>query len=149
MNEKDVASIVEQVINELKVAPVSEDNTRLKGVFDTMEEALDAVKKAYKLYRGYSVKQREAMISKIREKIALEAETMAKLGVEETKMGRVSDKTIKHILVADKTPGTEDIEPRAYSGDDGFTLVEPAPFGLIGSITPSTNSKVATGISSR
>ena len=139
MNEKDVASIVEQVINELKVAPTVSDDTRLKGVFDTMEEALDAVKKAYKLYRGYSVKQREAMISKIREKIALEAETMAKLGVEETKMGRVSDKTIKHILVADKTPGTEDIEPRAYSGDGGFTLVEPAPFGLIGSITPSTN----------
>ena len=140
MNEKEVASIVEQVISELKVSEHSVDGgKRLKGVFDNMEDALEAAKKAYKLFRGYSVKQREAMISKIREKIALEAETMAKLGVSETKMGRVTDKTIKHMLVADKTPGTEDIEPRAYSGDGGFTLVEPAPFGLIGSITPSTN----------
>ena len=52
---------------------------------------------------------------------------------------RVTDKIIKHQLVANKTPGTEDLSPRVYTGDDGMTLIEMAPFGVIGSITPSTN----------
>lgn len=138
MNEKEVAKIVEQVLNEMQSASMPSQR-KLKGVFNTMEEAIDAVKKAYKQFRGYSVEQREAMISKIREKILAEAEVMAKMGVSETKMGRVADKTIKHLLVAQKTPGTEDLNPRAYSGDNGLTLVEPAPFGIIGAITPSTN----------
>ncbi|MEA5003736.1 MAG: aldehyde dehydrogenase family protein, partial [Christensenella sp.] len=37
------------------------------------------------------------------------------------------------------TPGLEDLHTQAYSGDDGLTIVEGAPFGVIGSITPSTN----------
>ena len=79
------------------------------------------------------------MIAKIREFTLAEAENLAKLGVEETGMGRVSDKIIKHQLVANKTPGTEDLHPSAFSGDCGLTLVEMAPYGVIGSITPSTN----------
>ena len=34
---------------------------------------------------------------------------------------------------------TSDLETRALSGDRGLTLVEMAPFGIIGAITPSTN----------
>ena len=110
-----------------------------KGVFKTMSEALSAMDKAYKQYRSYSIEQREKMIAKIREFTLAEAENLAKLGVEETGMGRVSDKIIKHQLVANKTPGTEDLHPSAFSGDCGLTLVEMAPYGVIGSITPSTN----------
>jgi propionaldehyde dehydrogenase len=54
-------------------------------------------------------------------------------------MGRVDHKTAKHLLVADKTPGTEDITPTVRTGDDGLTLTEMAPFGVVGAITPSTN----------
>lgn len=104
-----------------------------------MTEALAAVDKAYKQYRSYSIEQRERMIAKIREFTLNEAENMAKLGVEETGMGRVADKIVKHQLVANKTPGTEDLHPTAFSGDCGLTLVEMAPYGVIGSITPSTN----------
>ena len=64
---------------------------------------------------------------------------MAALGVAETKMGRVDHKTAKHMLVADKTPGTSDIVAQAKTGDYGLTLTEMAPFGVVGSITPSTN----------
>jgi propionaldehyde dehydrogenase len=104
-----------------------------------MGEALAAVEVAYKKFRGYTVEQREKMISKIREFTLNEAENMAVLGVKETGMGRVEDKIIKHQLVANKTPGTEDIKPFAFSGDAGLTLIEMAPYGIIGSITPSTN----------
>ena len=136
VDEKYISQIVEDVIRQMdKTGTVG----RQKGVFDTMSEALEAVQKAYKQYRSYTVAQREEMISNIRRLILEEAETMAKLGVEETGMGRVSDKIIKHQLVAKKTPGTEDLEPRVITGDDGLTLIEMAPFGVIGSITPSTN----------
>ena len=59
--------------------------------------------------------------------------------VDETGMGNVGDKILKHHLVAEKTPGTEDIKTIAWSGDRGLTLVEMGPFGVIGAITPCTN----------
>jgi len=61
------------------------------------------------------------------------------MGVEETGMGNVGHKILKHRLVAEKTPGTEDITTTAWSGDRGLTLVEMGPFGVIGAITPCTN----------
>jgi propionaldehyde dehydrogenase len=64
---------------------------------------------------------------------------MAKMGVEETGMGNVGHKILKHQLLAEKTPGTEDIATIAWSGDRGLTLIEMGPFGVIGAITPCTN----------
>ena len=136
VDEKYISEIVANVVGSMKEA---ERAPKQKGVFDTMTEALEAVSKAYKQFRGYSVAQREKMISRIRELTLEEAENLAVLGVEETGMGRVADKIIKHQLVANKTPGTEDLKPSVMTGDDGLTLIEPAPFGVIGSITPSTN----------
>lgn len=132
---------IEQIIREVMgtASPAPQAAGMQKGVFDCMGDALEAVQLAYRQLRGYTVAQREAMIEKIREYILNEAETMARMGVAETGMGRVADKVIKHQLVANKTPGTEDLSPRAYTGDDGLTLVEMAPYGIIGSITPSTN----------
>lgn len=132
----------ERYVNEIVASVVKSmvgNTNHQKGVFPTMSQALEAVNKAYGEYRSYSIEQREKMIAKIREFTLAEAETMAKLGVEETGMGRVSDKIIKHQLVANKTPGTEDLHPTAMTGDAGLTLVEMAPYGVIGSITPSTN----------
>ena len=137
LDEKCISTIVESVIRNMdgKVEP----QKQLKGVFPTMTEALEAVQKAYIQYKSYTVEQREKMIAAIRRLTLEEAEEMAKLGVEETGMGRVSDKIIKHQLVANKTPGTEDLQPIVKTGDTGLTLIEMAPYGVIGSITPSTN----------
>lgn len=136
VDEKYISEIVANVVSSMSEKA---NEPKQKGVFDTMSEALAAVNTAYKQLRGYTVAQREKMISRIRELTLAEAETLAVLGVEETGMGRVADKIIKHQLVANKTPGTEDLKPFAITGDDGLTLIEPAPFGVIGSITPSTN----------
>ncbi len=136
VDESYISRIVEGVIKEIDKGA---SGKKQKGVFDTMTEALEAVQKAYKEYRNYTVAQREEMISNIRKLIMQEADEMARLGVEETGMGRVADKVIKHQLVAKKTPGTEDLQPHVITGDDGLTLIEMAPFGVIGSITPSTN----------
>ena len=136
VDEKYIREIVANVVSSIANKP---QEPKQKGVFDTMSEALAAVEVAYKQFRSYSVEQREKMISVIRRLTLEEAAKMAILGVEETGMGRVSDKIIKHQLVANKTPGTEDLSPSVMTGDQGLTLIEMAPFGVIGSITPSTN----------
>lgn len=86
-----------------------------------------------------SMDQREQIIASIRKKTRENAEILARMGVEETGMGNVPHKILKHQLVAEKTPGTEDITTTAWSGDRGLTLVEMGPFGVIGAITPTTN----------
>ena len=109
------------------------------GVYTDMNDAIDAATAGYKAVRAMSLEEREKVIAAIRELCRAEASVMANLGVAETKMGKVAHKTAKHILVADKTPGTADIVSQAKTGDHGLTLTEMAPFGVVGSITPSTN----------
>ncbi len=109
------------------------------GVYDDMSDAIDAAESGYKAIRAMSLEEREKVIEVIRDLCRKEAPTMAALGVDETKMGRVDHKTAKHMLVADKTPGTSDIAAQVKTGDFGLTLTEMAPFGVVGSITPSTN----------
>ena len=138
VDEKSISLIVENVLSEMGIGNKKPQKKQL-GVFDDMTEAIQAVEKAYKEFRSYTVAQREKMIAKIRQYTLDNAQMLAELGVEETGMGRVSDKIIKHQLVAEKTPGTEDLDPKVWTGDRGLTLVEMAPFGIIGSITPSTN----------
>ncbi len=118
---------------------VSYEGRALIGVYGDMNEAIDAAIAGYKAVRAMSLEEREKIIAVIRDLCRKEAPIMAKLGVAETKMGRVDHKTAKHILVADKTPGTSDIVAQAKTGDYGLTLTEMAPFGVVGSITPSTN----------
>ena len=109
------------------------------GVYEDMNDAIDAAEQGYKAIRAMSLEEREKLIAIIRDLCRKEAPTMAALGVAETKMGRVDHKTAKHVLVADKTPGTADIQAQVKTGDYGLTLTEMAPFGVVGSITPSTN----------
>ena len=115
------------------------DSAGMNGVFKDMNEAIEAAKEAQKVLRVMSMDQREKIISNIRRKTVEQAETFARMGVEETGMGNVGHKILKHRLVAEKTPGTEDITTTAWSGDRGLTLIEMGPFGVIGAITPCTN----------
>lgn len=111
----------------------------LLGIYSDMNEAIEAADKGYRAIRSMTVEQREKIITEIRRLTREEAPIMAKMGVAETGMGKVEHKRLKHILVADKTPGTEDIVSEAKTGDSGLTLTEMAPFGVVGAITPSTN----------
>lgn len=139
IDEKQIQEIVSNVLQTIQKPDIATNARSYQGVFETMAEALTAVDKAYKEFRSYTVAQRECMIAKIRQFTLNEAEELAKLGVSETGMGRIADKVIKHQLVANKTPGTEDLSPSVITGDSGLTLIEMAPYGVIGSITPSTN----------
>ena len=136
VNEQMIQDIVKEVVAKMQI---SADVTGNHGVFKDMNEAIEAAKKSQKIVAKMSMDQREKIISNIRTKIKENAETFAHMGVQETGMGNVGHNILKHQLVAEKTPGTEDITTTAWSGDRGLTLIEMGPFGVIGAITPCTN----------
>ena len=136
VSEQLVQDVVKEVVAKLQIKADVGNNL---GVYGTMEEAIEAAKQAQKKVRTMSMDQREKIISIIRRKTKENAEIIARMGVEETGMGNVGHKILKHHLVAERTPGTEDITTTAWSGDRGLTLVEMGPFGVIGAITPCTN----------
>jgi propionaldehyde dehydrogenase len=132
-----VQDIVKEVMAKMQLAGGAPTGSH--GVFGDMNEAIEAAKKAQKIVRRLSMDQREQIITVIRRKTRENAEILARMGVDETGMGNVPHKILKHQLVAEKVPGTEDITTEAYSGDRGLTLIEKGPFGVIGAITPCTN----------
>ncbi len=146
--DAQINEIVQSVLSQMKKEPVqpaaSWDATqyngrKLIGIFADMNDAINAANEGYKAVRSMSLANREKIITEIRKLTRAEAPVMAALGVAETKMGRVEHKIAKHNLIADKTPGTEDITPTVKTGDHGLTLTEMAPFGVVGAIAPSTN----------
>ena len=126
INENMVQEIVQEVMAKMQIADAP---TGKHGIFKEMNDAIEAAKKSQLIVKKMSMDQREKIITCIRKKIKENAEVMARMGVEETGMGNVGDKILKHHLVADKTPGTEVITTTAWSGDRGLTLIEMGPFG--------------------
>ncbi|BDF58918.1 aldehyde dehydrogenase [Christensenellaceae bacterium] len=106
---------------------------------DDMDEAVENAKLAQRQLAAMTLKQRKRIIEAIRTAGVKNADYLGKLAHEETGYGHADQKAFKNVLLAESTPGTEDIETRAVSGDEGLTLIEHAPFGVIGSIIPSTN----------
>lgn len=141
VNEQEIQAIVKDVVAKMQSADPAGTfgANRQLGIFKDMNEAIEASIQAQKVMQTLSMDGREKIISNIRKKIKENAELLAQMGVEETGMGNVPHKILKHQLVAEKTPGTEDITTTAWSGDRGLTLIEMGPFGVIGAITPCTN----------
>ena len=139
MVEQDlIRKITAEVLAKMQ-AVSQEDGKGDSGVFETVDEAVNAARVAYERLKTMSREEREKIVQAIRDATDDNAEIMAKMAVEESGMGRVSDKVIKNRLAARKTPGTEDLTPEAWTGDRGLTLIEMGPFGVIGAITPTTN----------
>lgn len=109
------------------------------GIYSSMDEAIKNAKIAQRILFDSKLELRAKIVKSIREELIKHAEELARLGVEETKMGRFEHKLLKHQITIEKTPGLEDLRPYAFSGDDGLTVLELSPYGVIGAITPSTN----------
>lgn len=109
------------------------------GVFPTLDEAVAAANEAYRRLNALPLAIRQDMVAHMRQAARENAMLLAELAQSETGMGRVEDKNLKNILNANKAPGTEALTTEAWSGDGGLTITEFAPYGVIGSLTPSTN----------
>jgi len=144
ISEEELKKIVAEVIKNL--APQAEAGSSGGPVFDTVDEAVNAAEAAQPVFQELGLEARGKIIAAMREVSRSNARRWAEIAVAETGMGRVEDKVLKNMIVADKTPGVEDLRAVAYTGDKGLALVEYAPFGVVAAITPSTNA-VATIIS--
>jgi len=136
-----IEKIVTEVLKELtpnKTPPIP-TNPAEYGIYQDMETAIAQAKEAQKKVARLPMSTREKIISNIRKATLENAGILSDMAVSETGMGNPTDKRAKHKLLAAKTPGIEDITTQAFSGDNGLTLVEQGPFGVIGAITPCTN----------
>ncbi len=134
---EDIAEIVARVLEKLERRLERQPGGR--GVYSSVADAVAAAERAQRKLEGLDFEKREQLISSMREAALANARPLSEMAVKETGLGRVEDKIMKNILAARKTPGTEDLCPRVFTGDHGLTLVEMAPYGVIASITPVTN----------
>lgn len=149
MNEAQINAIVEQVVRrlsgELSKLPQSPGRapaviSRRPGVFDDLDSATAAAQRAQEQWVRLPVETREKVIEAMRQCTRDHVDELARMAVEETKLGNVPDKVKKNLLCANKTPGLEILRAQAVTGDYGLMLLERAPFGVIGAITPTTNA---------
>jgi aldehyde dehydrogenase len=110
-----------------------------KGIFEDVEHAVAAARVAHEAVLELSLETRARMIQAMREITAKNVTEIAHRAVDETGLGNYADKEKKNLLVTWKTPGLEILRPQSFSGDHGLCLLERAPFGVIGSMTPTTN----------
>lgn len=140
VQKEQIESIVAEVLRSLSAAtpeamPAIDPGDW--GVFEQLDQAVAAATTAYK--RNNTVALRKKVVRAIRTAARENAKRLAEMAVEETGIGRIEDKITKNLLVADQTPGPEILNPGAITGDNGLTLIENAPWGVIASVTPSTN----------
>lgn len=109
------------------------------NLFPDVDSAVAAARRAFEQLADLPLTVREQMIAHIRRIARENAQVMAYQAWQETGMGRYEDKIQKNLINANKAPGTEILSPAAWTGDHGLTLIEYAPYGVIGAIIPSTN----------
>ena len=96
INESELQLIVSEVVKKIKEQETA-PTTQL-GIFNDMNTAIAAAKDAQKIMQKMPMDFREKIIKNIRRKTKENAELLAKMGVEETGMGNVGDKILKHHL---------------------------------------------------
>ena len=138
-----IEGIVSKVVSQVRESqgltpPVSGEEATL-GVYPDVDGAIRAARVAFDQLNLLPLARRDVIVRHMRQAAREAAQVLAYEAWQETGMGRYEDKIEKNLLVVDKTPGTEIVKPQAFTGDHGLTLIERAPYGVIGSITPSTN----------
>ena len=104
-----------------------------------MNDAVEAAYEAFQSFKTRSAQCRKEITDAVRQMTLDHKEQLAKMTVEETRMGRVPHKIAKLVNAAKHSPGVEYLQPQAWSGRNGLALDEYAPFGVIGNITPATH----------
>ncbi|MGD9048410.1 MAG: aldehyde dehydrogenase EutE [Anaerolineae bacterium] len=156
LDERRIAEIVQKVVADLRPPGAQPDgrapnaisppstapaggSSNQEGVYRDLDDAIAAAAVAQKRLSDLPLERRVALIASVRQAVTEHAQVLAREAWQETGMGRLEHKLEKNLLVAERTPGTEALQAQAWTGDRGLTLVELAPYGVIGAITPSTN----------
>lgn len=141
-----ITSVVEEVLGRLgagtnltaaATAPGAGD-----GLFAEVDPAVDAAIRGQEQLVEAGLDTRDAICNLLKKIAKDHAQEWGAFELNETKLGRLDHKIAKLELL-ERVPGVEFIRmlgTPAHSGDDGIAIDEPAPWGVIGVITPVTHS---------
>ena len=147
LDEGKIDQIVDIVVRRLQQEglDLTEDNKKpprpgvvADGVFQEIEECIEAAADAQKKLVALPLAVREKIIEAIRQTGLAQAEEYGRMEFEETGLGKAEDNVQKN-RAACQVLGMEDLGPEVYSGDKGVTIIERIPVGLIASVNPVTN----------
>lgn len=148
INETLIRSVIEEVLSKLGGAGVSNavgsgGTGSFKGrygLFNDADEAVAASREAYEELSARTRADRKKMLDCIRRICIEQCVELGTMEMEETKIGRLEHKIDKLLNVGYNAQGVEALSSEVFSGDFGLTVIEHAPFGVIGAVTPVTHS---------
>jgi aldehyde dehydrogenase len=141
-----IRSVVHEVLSSMrngqpaKPQAASNGKARHWGVYENVDEAVTAASAAQRAFEARGLEDRRKAVQCIRRICTDRAEELGREELEETKIGRLPHKIEKLKVIADRIPGVEFLKTDAFSGENGISLQEYAPFGVIGAVTPVTHS---------
>jgi aldehyde dehydrogenase len=143
MTEDLIRSVVQEILTKMGagaassslVSPAGKD-----GVFTTADACVQASTAAFEIFRKRPLADRAKAVEAIKQICVEQAEELGRMELDETGIGRLDHKIAKLRDAIPRAPGVEFLKPGIYSGDNGLTLDDAAPFGVIGAITPVTHS---------
>ncbi|MFA7235780.1 MAG: aldehyde dehydrogenase [Phycisphaeraceae bacterium] len=142
-----IQTVVQQVLQQLNQTPAAPSVSTSgggvgggkDGLFDNVDAAVIAAKAAFRKLSAGGLDMRDGIIKLIKKLVVENSKQWGRIELEETKVGRLDHKITK-LEILPGVPGVEYLRTAAHSGDDGITLDELAPWGVIGAITPVTHS---------
>jgi aldehyde dehydrogenase len=144
LTDQLIRSVVQDVLKQLRngkpAATGINGQARRWGVFDDVDSAAAAANAAQREFEKRGLDDRKKAVQCIRKICIEQAEPLGREEFEETKIGRLDHKIEKLVVAGERTPGVEFLRTECFSGENGITLTEFAPFGVIGAITPVTHS---------
>lgn len=143
LDESTIRNVVAQVLAEVGGMPAASSTngyTGRHGIFNCVDEAVAAANEAFDQLSRRPIEDRKRIIDHIRRISIDQCVELGTMEMNETKVGRLEHKIEKLRTLGEKTPGVEFMKSEVYSGDRGLAVIERAPFGVIGAITPVTHS---------
>jgi aldehyde dehydrogenase len=146
MTEDLIRNVVQEVLAQMgggafatngKVHSGSSGNL---GAFSKVDDAVMAAEAAFQVFKTRPVDDRRKAVDCIRKICVEQAEELGRAELEETRIGRLDHKIAKLRDAIPRVPGVEYLRTDNDSGDDGLTLTDYVPFGVVGAITPVTHS---------
>jgi aldehyde dehydrogenase len=144
--EELIKSVVEQVLSRMGTNGLAAPHVNGRGyagrygIFTCVDEAVAAATEAFEQLSERTIEDRKRIIDHIRRISIEQSVELGTMEMNETKIGRLVHKIEKLKTLGEKTPGVEFMRSEVFSGDHGLAVIEHAPFGVIGAITPVTHS---------
>lgn len=141
--EAVIRSVVQEVLARIGTVPPAANGRGFNGrfgIFTCVDEAVAAATEAFHQLSDRTIEDRKRIIGHIRRISIEQSVELGTMEMEETKIGRLVHKIEKLKTLGEKTPGVEFMRSEVFSGDHGLAVIEHAPFGVIGAITPVTHS---------